>query len=36
MGFLIPVQELNTLGQAIDLAHQAIGAANKAAGTNDL
>lgn len=36
MGFHNPVQELNTLGQAIDLAHQAIDAANKAAGTNSL
>lgn len=36
MGFHNSVQELNTLGQAIDLAHQAIDAANKAAGTNSL
>jgi nitrite reductase (cytochrome c-552) len=36
MGFHNPVQELNTLGQAIDLSHQAIDAANKAAGTNYL
>ena len=36
MGFHNPVQELNTLGQAVDLAHQSIDAANKAAGTNSL
>ncbi|MDQ5986863.1 MAG: Cytochrome c nitrite reductase subunit NrfA [Syntrophus sp. SKADARSKE-3] len=33
MGFHNPDQVLNTLGTSIDLAHQAIGAANKAAGT---
>ncbi|MHB8139513.1 MAG: ammonia-forming cytochrome c nitrite reductase subunit c552 [Smithellaceae bacterium] len=32
MGFHNPDQALNTLGQSIDLAHQAIAAANKAAG----
>jgi nitrite reductase (cytochrome c-552) len=36
MGFHNQTQELNTLGQAIDLAHQAIDAANRAAGTNNL
>jgi len=34
MGFHNPDQAQNTLGQAIDLAHQAIAAANLAAGTN--
>jgi nitrite reductase (cytochrome c-552) len=34
MGFHNPDQALNTLGQAIDLAHQAIAAAGRAAGTN--
>lgn len=33
MGFHNPDQVLNTLGISIDLAHQAIAAANKAAGT---
>ncbi|MEE9910630.1 MAG: ammonia-forming cytochrome c nitrite reductase subunit c552 [Deltaproteobacteria bacterium] len=33
MGFHNPDQTLNTLGQSIDLAHQAIAAAGKAAGT---
>lgn len=33
MGFHNPDQALNTLGQSIDLAHQAIAAANRAAGT---
>ena len=32
MGFHNPDQTLNTLGQAIDLAHQAIATANRAAG----
>ncbi|MCX7781818.1 MAG: ammonia-forming cytochrome c nitrite reductase subunit c552 [Negativicutes bacterium] len=36
MGFHNQTQELNTLGQAIDLAHQAIDAANRAAGANSL
>lgn len=36
MGFHNPVQGLNTLGQSIDLSHQAINAANKAAGSNSL
>ncbi|WP_371371470.1 ammonia-forming cytochrome c nitrite reductase subunit c552 [Sporomusa aerivorans] len=36
MGFHNPVQELNTLGQAIDLSHQSVNAANRAAGTNTL
>lgn len=34
MGFHNPVQVLNTLGQSINMAHQAIAAANKAGGTN--
>lgn len=34
MGFHNPDQTLNTLGQSIDLAHQAIAIANKAAGTH--
>ncbi len=34
MGFHNPGQALNTLGQSIDLAHQAIAAANRAAGTH--
>lgn len=34
MGFHNPDQVLNTLGQSIDLAHQAIASANRAAGTN--
>lgn len=33
MGFHNPDQALNTLGQSVDLAHQAIAAANRAAGT---
>jgi len=33
MAFHNPDQALNTLGQAIDLAHQAIATANRAAGT---
>ena len=33
MGFHNPDQVLNTLGRSIDMAHQAIAAANKAAGT---
>jgi nitrite reductase (cytochrome c-552) len=33
MGFHNPDQALNTLGRSIDLAHQAIAAANRAAGT---
>jgi nitrite reductase (cytochrome c-552) len=33
MGFHNPDQTLNTLGQSIDLAHQAIAVANRAAGT---
>jgi len=33
MGFHNPDQALNTLGQSIDLAHQAIATANRAAGT---
>ncbi|EAX46312.1 Nitrite reductase (cytochrome; ammonia-forming) [Thermosinus carboxydivorans Nor1] len=36
MGFHNSVQELNTLGQAIDFANLAIEAANRAAGTNTL
>lgn len=36
MGFHNQTQELNTLGQAIDLAHRAIDSANRAAGTNSL
>lgn len=35
-GFHNSVQELHTLGQSIDLAHQAIDAADRAAGTNSL
>jgi nitrite reductase (cytochrome c-552) len=35
-GFHNAVQELHTLGQAIDFANQAIDAANRAAGTNTL
>ncbi|MEG6584927.1 ammonia-forming cytochrome c nitrite reductase subunit c552 [Dendrosporobacter sp. 1207_IL3150] len=35
-GFHNSVQELHTLGQSIDLANQAINAANRAAGTNTL
>jgi nitrite reductase (cytochrome c-552) len=34
MGFHNPAQVLNTLGQSIDLAHQAIETANRAAETN--
>jgi nitrite reductase (cytochrome c-552) len=34
MGFHNPVQALGVLGQSIDLAHQAIARANRAAGTN--
>jgi nitrite reductase (cytochrome c-552) len=34
MGFHNPDQVLNTLGQSIDLAHQAIETASRAAGTN--
>ncbi|HOC58520.1 MAG TPA: hypothetical protein PKN70_01110 [Smithellaceae bacterium] len=34
MGFHNPSQTLNTLGQSIDLTHQSIAAANRAAGTN--
>lgn len=34
MGFHNPSQTLNTLGQSIDLAHQSIAAANRAAGTH--
>lgn len=33
MGFHNPSQALSTLGQSVDLAHQAIAAANRAAGT---
>jgi nitrite reductase (cytochrome c-552) len=33
MGFHNPDQDLNTLGRAIDMAHQAIASANRAAGT---
>jgi len=33
MGFHNPDQVLNTLGRSIDMAHQAIAEANKAAGT---
>ena len=33
MGFHNPDQALNTLGRSIDMAHQAIAAANEAAGT---
>lgn len=36
MGFHNQTQELNTLGQSIDLAHQAIDAAKRAAGVNTL
>lgn len=35
MGFHNPDQTLNTLGQSIDLAHQAIQTANRAAGTQN-
>lgn len=35
MGFHNPPQALNTLGQSIDLAHQAISTANKAANTRN-
>lgn len=34
MGFHHPGEALSTLGQSLDLAHQAIGAANRAAGTH--
>jgi nitrite reductase (cytochrome c-552) len=34
MGFHNPDQALNVLGRSIDLAHQAIDAANRAAGTH--
>jgi len=34
MGFHNPDQVLNTLGRSIDMAHQAIATANRAAGTS--